>query len=376
MTLIDYLNRVHFAENILEEALWAELEQRQDDKFLILITSEDLEGELGERLKSGIPGQIKTATLEVSGLAPTEAEALCAAQAFRDAGCNAILACGRGYVINLAKAMRLLVDHDAPLSRFSETEGGALHITHTLPELIAVPRLKGFVAGFNGLVSITLDDGRMIDIASRSMVPTVTIGDPTVAANEPAAVLASASVEAVTLCAEALLSPNYNPPANGIAMDGLKRGLQAIGAVSDRADLSARRELMAACINAAMVQHKGLGLAHAITSSLCAVAAAPLDKGAVKRLLLPEILRYYNENKVLSRAPLMGTMGLTNPADVVKTMARAMRGLPLPASLSDLGIMEAQIDQCCERASCHRAISNTPCDPGPGEIRALLASVY
>ena len=240
MTLIDYLNRVHFAENILEEALWAELEQRQDDKFLILITGEDLQGELGERLKSGIPGQTRTVTFEASGLVPTEAEAHRAAVAFRDTNCDAILACGPGYVITLAKAMRLLVGHDAPLSRFSEAEGGALHITHALPELIAVPRLKGFVAGFNGLVSITLDDGKLIDIASRRIVPTVTIGDPTIAAGEPAAVLANASVEAVTLCTEALLSPNYNPPANGIAMDGLKRGLQAVGAVSDRADLGYR----------------------------------------------------------------------------------------------------------------------------------------
>ena len=36
-------------------------------------------------------------------------------------------------------------------------------------------------------------------------------------------VQAGSGVEAVTLCIEALLSPNYNPPANGIALDGLNR---------------------------------------------------------------------------------------------------------------------------------------------------------
>jgi 4-hydroxybutyrate dehydrogenase len=375
VTLIDYLNRVHFAENILEEALWAELEQRPDAKFLILSTAEDLGSELGERLKSGLPKQLQTVTCQISGGVPNEAEARLAARFFRQNHCDAILACGRGYVINLAKAVRLLIGRDAPLALFSEAEGGSAHIPRNLPDLIAVPRLQGFVAGFNGLLSITLSDGKMIDIASRNNVPTITIGDPTVAMQESASVQASACVEAVTLCIEALLSPNYNPPASGMAMDGLKRGLHAMASVSDHANLEARRELMAACMNAAMVQQKGLGLVHAITSSLCAASIIPLDKGAIKRLLLPEILEFYATQSVLARSSLMGAMGLTNPTDVIKSLRRVLGDLPLAESLSDLGVTEIQIKQSCERAAQHRALSNTPYHPAAGDIRRLLSSI-
>ena len=376
MTLIDYLNRVHFADGVLEEALWAELEQRRDQKFLILSTREDMDGDLGERIRSVMPKQFRHLACEVTGGVPSEAEAKFVAEQIRLTHCDALVAFGRGYVINLAKAVRLLVKHGEPLSHFSEMEGGGVRISRDLPELIAVPRLQGFVAGFNGLLSIVLDDGKMIDIASRNNVPTVTIGDPTIAAKEPASVQASAGVEALTLCIEALLSPKYNPPANGIAMDGLSRGLHALASVSDHTSLADRRELMAAAMNAAMLEQKGLGLAHAITSSLCAVTLGALDKGAIKRLLLPKIMTYYAERKVRPGSPLMEALGLTNPNDAVKTLRRVLGDLPLPDSLSDLEVSELQIFQCCERASQHRALSNVPYKPATEDIRNLLTSIY
>ncbi|MEP2532115.1 iron-containing alcohol dehydrogenase [Shimia sp.] len=376
MTLIDYLNRVHFADGILEEALWAELEQMKNSKFLVLATRETFAGDLGERIKNGLPKQFQSVTFEVSGGVPNEAEAQYATKLFRAEECDAILAFGRGYVINQAKAVRLLVTYGGPLFRFSEAEGGGVRISRNMPELIAIPCMQGFVAGFNGLLSVVLDDGRMIDIVSRNNVPTVTIGDPTIALSEAAAVQASAGVEAISLCIEALLSPKYNPPANGIAMDGLIRGLRAVTSVSENADLDPRRELMAAAMNSALVQQKGLGLAHAITSSLCSVVLGTLDKGAVKRLLLPKILNYYVSKNVLAGSPLLEALRLSNPRDAVKTVSRVLRDLPLPASLSEMGITEDHLAQCTERASMHRALSNTPHHPTTGDIREILTSIH
>lgn len=375
MALIDYLNRVHFAENIIEEAVWAELDRRRDRSFLLLATRNRLDSELGDRLRAGLPKQVRTVACHVSGGVPTEAEAQRVAGACRASECDALLAFGRGYVVNMAKAARLLIGHDAPLERYAESVGGTLQIARSLPDLIAIPELQGFVAGFNGLFSILQNDGSMIDIASRNLVPTVTIGDPTIAMHEPAAIQAGAIVEAITLCIEALLSPNYNPPANGIALDGLNRGLRTLTSVSDTADLDARREMMAACMNAAMVQQKGLGLAHAITGSLCATTGMTLDKGAIKRLLLPKILGYYNQNRVIAHSALMGALGLTNPADVEKSISRALRGLPLAGSLSELGVSADHLAGCSERASHHRALSNVPHRPLAADILAILQSI-
>ncbi|WP_370400578.1 iron-containing alcohol dehydrogenase [Sulfitobacter sp. JB4-11] len=376
MTLIDYLNRVHFADNIIEEAVWAELDRRLDGKLCVLSTTDQFEGELGERVRAGLPRQSRTANCPIKDGVPTEEEALRVAAFYTDNNCTAVLAFGRGYVINLAKAVRLLVSQKAPLAQYSETEGGSVRVTSPLPDLIAVPRLQGFIAGFNGLVSILLEDGTMIDIGSRNLVPTVTIGDPTLAVQEPTSVQASASVEAITLCTEALLSPKYNPPANGIALDGLRRGLQSLSSISDRPDIRARRELMAACMNAAMVQQKGLGLTHAVTSSLCAITSGTLDKGAIKRLVLPEILAFFADNGALAHSALMGALGFTNPADTVKTMRRALRDLPLAASLSKMGITAEELQRCSTRAAHHRAQVNAPCQASAADLLKLLHAIY
>ena len=375
MTLINYLNRVHFAGNVLEEALWAELDRRADQTAFLLSTANGFDSELGERLRAGLPKKMRAVTCYVSGDIPNETEARQVAARFRDQGGGVLVAFGRGYVVNLAKAVRLLASHDTRLARFAETEGGAARITRPLPDLIAIPTLQGFVAGFSGLASIRLDDGALIDIASPSMAPTVTIGDPTVALTEPVSVQAGSGVEAITLCIEALLSPNYNPPANGIAMDGLSRGLHALSSLSGRADLSARRELMAACMNAALVPQKGLGLAHAITSGLCAESAAPLNKPAIKRLLLPRILEFHAGNGALARSPLMDAMGFTNPADTIKVISRTLRDLPLPATLSELGINADLVARASVRAARHRALSNSPRRPGLASIQSLLTAI-
>ena len=375
MTLINYLNRVHFAENVLEEALWAELDRRTGQTAFLLSTTNGFDSDLGERLKAGLPKKMRIVTCNVSGDIPSEAEARQVASRFAGQGGGVLVAFGRGYVINLAKAARLLASHDTRLARFAESEGGAARITRPLPDLIAVPTLQGFVAGFNGLAAIRLDDGTMIDLASPVLAPTVTIGDPSVALSEPVSVQAGSGVEAVTLCIEALLSPNYNPPANGIALDGLNRGLQALSSLSNRPDPAARRELMAACMNAALVQQKGLGLAHAITGSLCAESEMPLNKPAIKRLLLPRLLDFYALNGALARSPLMDAMGFTNPCDTVKAISRTLRDLPLPATLSDLGITADLVARASARAARHRVLSNSPCRPVLADIQTLLTAI-
>lgn len=375
MTLINYLNRVHFAENILEEAVWAELDQRRGATFLVVATGPTFTGELGERLMAGIPKQARTVTCPTDGGIPTEREAMRLAAQYREAGCDAILAFGRGYVINLAKALRLTVTHGTPLARFSEAEGGSVRITGPLPDLIAIPGLQGFGTGFNGLLSVLLNSGTMIEITGRNMVPTVTIGDPTIALKEPPVVVAGACVEAIALCVEALLSPNYNPPANGIAMDGLNRGLQSLKSVSHPAAPQAMRELMAACMNAALVQQKGLGLTHAITSALCATCGVALDKGQVKRLLLPGVLRYYEQNDALENSGLPDAMGLRTPAEAVAKLAGALQALPLPRSLTEMGVTADDVVRCVEKASHHRALADGPCRPSAHDIKGIVSAV-
>ena len=55
MTLITYVTRVHFADGVLEEALWSEVEVNRKTRPLIVTDETHLDSELYERLLAGLP---------------------------------------------------------------------------------------------------------------------------------------------------------------------------------------------------------------------------------------------------------------------------------------------------------------------------------
>ncbi len=381
MTLIEYGNRVHFADNILEEAIWAELDRRGRGGVCLITDQQHATSDLGERVRAAVPRRMPSTCLFARGGAPREAEARAIAARCAEFGCDALLAYGPGEIINLAKAVRLMLGEDVPLLRFAESEGGTTRIPGRMPELIALPTLRGFGAAFNGLLSILLDDGRMIDIASRELTPTVTIADTSVTAKASPATRASTAVMAITLCAEALLSPHYNPPASGFAFDGLRRVLRALPPVMARDDADARRELMASCMNAAMIGEKGLGTVHAIASALCTVApprsdSHTLDKAATRRLLLPRIAAVHAEAAPQGCEGLAEALGVEGAGQLAGRLGEIFADLPLPQSLAALGLEAAQLELAAERAIRHRAFGNGPSRLDAASVAEILRAVF
>lgn len=375
MTLINYLNRVHFADNILEEALWAELDRRPGKHVMVLSDPEHLDGELAECFHAGFPVRKRVHSFSRKIDFPNESFGLELAAQFTARDCQTIVAFGPGAIIDQAKIVRLLVSQPRPLANLSVTEGGTARITGAMPDMIAVPTLRGFAAGFCGLASVRLQDGTGIDLASPDLIPNVTICDPVLALATSPELRASAGVAAIARCVEALVSPNYNPPADGIALDGLIRALRSIDRDARSPEIESRRDLMAASLNSALVQQKGLGLTHAIASALESVAPHAIDRGAVARLLLPEILRLYESAGLHQPKALRDA--LDQPGGGAADALRArLSGLPLPASLREMGIVPDQLSRAAPIAAGHRAVTNGPHRPKAREILSILQSVH
>lgn len=375
MTLINYINRVHFADDVLQEALWAELDQRPGGDVMVLSDPAHIDGDMAERFRAGLPVRKRVHVFADPVDSPTEARAAGLAAAWRDRGCSILVAFGAGPVIDLAKVVLLLVGQTRPLAELAETEGGGARIAAPLPDMIAVPSLPGLAAGLGGQASVTLLDGRRIDLSSPRLIPTVTICDPALISNASAAARASAGVAAVSCCIEALLSPGYNPPADGIAQDGLARALRSLAATGRGRAADLRRELMAAGLNAALVQQKGHGLAHAIASALDAVVPDGIDRGAAARLLLPEILGYYEAAGVAEPKAILDALGLPCGTTAAEPLRRRFSGLPLPSSLAEMGVPADRLTDVAALAARHRATTNGPRNPKPAEILAILQAL-
>jgi 4-hydroxybutyrate dehydrogenase len=91
------------------------------------------------------------------------------------------------------------------------------------------------------------DDGPAFVLRSPFLVPRVAICDPTLTLDLPAQLTAGTGMDALSHCIETYVATAYNPPADGIALDGLRRVIANIErAVAHGSDLDARREMMAA----------------------------------------------------------------------------------------------------------------------------------
>ena len=76
-------------------------------------------------------------------------------------------------------------------------------------------------------------------------------------------------MDVLTHCIEAYLGTAFNPPADGIALEGLRlAGASLPRAIADASDHEARREMMAAAICAGLAAQKGLGGVHALAHAL------------------------------------------------------------------------------------------------------------
>lgn len=86
--------------------------------------------------------------------------------------------------------------------------------------------------------------------------------------------------------------PALNPPADGIAIDGLQRGWSHIlKATRDGQDRQARWHMMSASMQGAMAFQKGLGSVHSLSHSLGGVNPK-LHHGTLNALFLPAVIRF------------------------------------------------------------------------------------
>jgi 4-hydroxybutyrate dehydrogenase len=99
-------------------------------------------------------------------------------------------------------------------------------------------------------------------------------------------------MDAIAHCMETFMAPAINPPADGIALDGLARGWAHIErATRDGSDRQARWQMMSASMQGAMAFQKGLGCVHSLSHSLGGVDPR-LHHGTLNAMFLPAVVRF------------------------------------------------------------------------------------
>jgi 4-hydroxybutyrate dehydrogenase len=273
---------------------------------------------------------------------PNENAVRAASDLYREGGFDGIIAVGGGSSIDLAKGVAVCATHTGPLKTFAAIEGGVARITSATAPVIAIPTTAGTGSEVGRGAILILDDGRKVGILSPYLVPKSAICDPELTLGLPAMMTAATGMDAIAHCLETFMAPSFNPPADGIALDGLWRAWAHIErATRDPQDREARLNMMSASMQGAMAFQKGLGCVHSLSHSLGG-ANPRLHHGTLNAIFLPAVIEFNKDSdsvkneKKLER--IAQAMGLTSPAEIGPAIKAMSQKLGLPAGLKDMGV--------------------------------------
>jgi alcohol dehydrogenase class IV len=310
---------------------------------------------------------------------PTVETARTAVAAARDHGADVVLALGGGSVIDLGKAVAVLLTNGGDPLDYLEVVGRGNAITEPAAPCVAVPTTAGTGAEVTANAVLASPEDRVkASLRSPLMLPRVAVIDPVLTVDCPPAVTASSGLDALTQCLEPLVSVAANPLTDALAREGLRaagRGLRR--AYADGRDLAARTDMALCSLAGGMaLANAKLGAVHGIAGVVggafdvphgltCAALLLPVVETNVRRLRSAgagqTLSRYEEAARLLTGRPdatvdhgldwlretlrLLAVPGLAaygvGPEHADALVARAgrassMRGNPVPLDDADL----------------------------------------
>jgi 4-hydroxybutyrate dehydrogenase len=307
---------------------------------------------------------------------PTEAAVRAAVEVYRKGGCDGLIALGGGSAIDCAKGVAIASTHEGPLKTYATIEGGSPKITERVPPLIAVPTTAGTGSEVARGAIVIVDDGRKLGFHSWHLVPRTALLDPELTLGLPPLLTAATGMDAIAHCMETFMAPPFNPPADGIGLDGLQRGWAHIErATKNGQDREARLNMMSASMQGAMAFQKGLGCVHSLSHSLGGVNPR-LHHGTLNAVFLPAVIRFNAEADSMKKdnrlQRMAHAMGLNSGSDVPEAVKDMSARLGLPNGLAAMGVTSDQFDRVIEGALADHCHKTNPRLASVDDYRAML----
>jgi 4-hydroxybutyrate dehydrogenase len=326
-------------------------------------------------------GDLPHAVFDGTPSNPTEAAVRAATSVYKENSCDGLIAVGGGSSIDLAKGVAIAVTHDGPLKTYATIEGGSPKITERVAPLIAVPTTAGTGSEVARGAIVIVDDGRKLGFHAWHLVPKAAILDPALTLGLPPGLTAATGMDAIAHCMETFMAPAVNPPADGIALDGLERGWSHIErATRDGSDRDARWNMMSASMQGAMAFQKGLGCVHSLSHSLGGVNPR-LHHGTLNAVFLPAVVKFNAQADSIRKERRLQRMAQAvgiGPCDSQGTeLAEAVLDLNarlgLPGGLRAMGVTEELFERVIDGAMADHCHKTNPRIATRDDYRRMLA---
>ena len=374
MAQIFYITQINFDFGALQ-TLKAECQRVGMTKPLIVTDAGVKAAGLLQRALD-VLGSQPNAVFDQTPSNPTEAAVRAAAKVYKAQGCDGIVALGGGSAIDCAKGVAIAATHPGPLNTYATIEGGSPLITAQVAPIIAIPTTAGTGSEVARGAIVIVDDGRKLGFHSWHIVPKTAICDPELTLGLPPMLTAATGMDAVAHCMETFMAAPFNPPADGIALDGLTRAWAHIErATRDGNDREARQNMMSASMQGAMAFQKGLGCVHSLSHSLGGVNPR-LHHGTLNAMFLPTVIAFnagaesVQKEKRLER--MAQAMGLQNASDLGPAITEMNARLSLPTGLAAMGVEGGWFDRIITGALADHCHKMNPRIASVDDYRAML----
>lgn len=294
--------------------------------------------------------------------------------------CDYLISIGGGSPQDTAKAIGIVATNGGHIADY---EGVHKSKNKSLP-IVAVNTTAGTSSEVTINYVIT-DEERKIKMVmvDKNSIATLSVNDPELMVDKPAALTAATGMDALTHAIEALVTPGAYPVTDATALAAVELIFANLArTVTNGHDIEAREQMVYAIFLGGLAfNNAGLGYVHAMAHQLGGVYDLP--HGVCNAMLLPyveeENAKHVPEKfRAIARAAGMQTEGRSDKecADyVIESIKALSKKVGIPAKLSELGVAEVDLDLLAENAMKDACAPGNPFIPTKDEVIALFRKI-
>ncbi len=310
---------------------------------------------------------------------PKDVNAEAAAREARACGADFLIAVGGGSPIDCAKAVGVLLAHDA---EFIKPYEGKTAATLPNPPLITIPTTSGTGSEitFSSVITDTKNKYKMT-VKSPYTAATTALCDPELTISVPPAVTAATGVDALTHSIEGFTATCSEPIGDAAALYSIELiAGNLVKAYKDGSDLEARSNmLMASMLGGISFSHSDVASVHCIAEALGSMYDLP--HGTCNAIFLPYVMEYNMDYCVDRYARVAGALGLTYDSDedgaakAVACVKQLTKDVELP-TFASLDPDPADFPALADMAYKNGSNDSNPRPMTAADYEALLKIVY
>jgi 4-hydroxybutyrate dehydrogenase len=306
---------------------------------------------------------------------PIEQDVIDSAKAFREAGCDSIVAFGGGSALDVGKACRLLVKKpDLKLSKFNFNDDWS-----GLARCVCIPTTAGTGSevGRSSVITLAGTQRRSVIFLPRLLAKLVIL-DPQLTVDLPPQLTAATGMDAFTHCVESFTSPNFQPLCDGIALEGIHYIVGALPkAVKNGKDVEARGKMLVSAAMGGIAFQKDLGATHSLAHPLSALCG--MHHGTANAICLPHVMAFNSRRQPGLYRRVGAASGLdvmrASPEDAdhktIEFVKKFLTQIGITGGLRAHGVQDAQLDALSAQAFTDTCHLTNPVPVNRDDLKAL-----